>query len=298
MAIFLKKFETMSQYNAYTADTENFILPNVSLTVDNSTVHYNPSTPPTPTETRLVCKYNVEDTSSETTLFYDTTNFSAMEIDGVEQAEVVSYYQFDTIGEHTVKYTLTDTASIGESAFTYCYSLTSIDIPSGVTSIGESAFNECRSLTSIVIPNSVTSIGDYAFQSCSGLTRLNSEVDGVYNIPSGVTSIGDGAFSSAYFTNVTIPDSVITIGEGAFFCYDLTTVIIGSGITNMGNVVFDECTNLISVTILASVPPTIGFNVFNYNAEGRKIYVPSGSVNAYKAAEGWEDWAEDIEPIQ
>lgn len=49
MAIFLKKFETMSQYNAYTADTENFILPNVSLTVDNNTVHYNPSSPVPPT---------------------------------------------------------------------------------------------------------------------------------------------------------------------------------------------------------------------------------------------------------
>ena len=49
MAIYLKKFETMSQYNAYTADTENFILPNVSLTVDNSTVHYNPSSPVPPT---------------------------------------------------------------------------------------------------------------------------------------------------------------------------------------------------------------------------------------------------------
>ena len=48
MSIYLKKFETMSQYNAYTADTANFILPNVSLTVDNNTVHYNPSTPPTP----------------------------------------------------------------------------------------------------------------------------------------------------------------------------------------------------------------------------------------------------------
>ena len=48
MAKYLKKFETMNQYNAYTADTENFIIPNVSLTVDNNTVHYNPSTPPTP----------------------------------------------------------------------------------------------------------------------------------------------------------------------------------------------------------------------------------------------------------
>ena len=44
MAIYLKKFETQS---AYEAVESGLILPNVSLTVDNNTVHYNPlpSTP-------------------------------------------------------------------------------------------------------------------------------------------------------------------------------------------------------------------------------------------------------------
>ena len=51
-------------------------------------------------------------------------------------------------------------------------SLTSIEIPEGVTSIGEWAFASCSSLTSIVIPRSVTSIGDYAFSSCSTLTSF------------------------------------------------------------------------------------------------------------------------------
>ena len=46
MAIYLKKFETQA---AYEAAQSGLILPNVSLTVDNNTVHYNPSTPPTPT---------------------------------------------------------------------------------------------------------------------------------------------------------------------------------------------------------------------------------------------------------
>lgn len=47
MAIYLKKFETQS---AYEAAQSGLILPNVSLTVDNNTVHYNPlsPTPPTP----------------------------------------------------------------------------------------------------------------------------------------------------------------------------------------------------------------------------------------------------------
>lgn len=45
MAIYLKKFETQA---AYDAAYQSLILPNVSLTVDNNVVHYNPSTPPTP----------------------------------------------------------------------------------------------------------------------------------------------------------------------------------------------------------------------------------------------------------
>ncbi len=56
--------------------------------------------------------------------------------------------------------------SIGDYAFDYCSSLTSITIPDGVTSIGYFAFRRCSSLTSITIPDSVTSIGNYAFSYC------------------------------------------------------------------------------------------------------------------------------------
>jgi hypothetical protein len=41
-----------------------------------------------------------------------------------------------------------------------------------VTSIGENAFNFNRSITSVIIPNSVTSIGEEAFFGCESLTSV------------------------------------------------------------------------------------------------------------------------------
>ena len=108
--------------------------------------------------------------------------------------------------------------SIGDWAFEYCSSLTSITIPDSVTSIGEGAFCGCDSLTSITIPDSVTSIGDWAFYDCSSLTSIT--------IPESVTSIGNWAFEyCSSLTSITIPDSVTSIGDYAFyFCSSLTSV--------------------------------------------------------------------------
>ena len=55
---------------------------------------------------------------------------------------------------------------IGNGAFAYHHSLTSINIPNSVTTIGKSDFFGCLSLTSINIPNSVTTIGKGAFSKC------------------------------------------------------------------------------------------------------------------------------------
>ena len=75
---------------------------------------------------------------------------------------------------------------IQERAFSDCYSLTSVTIPSSVTSIGVHAFSYCHSLTSVTIPSSVTSIGVKAFENCDDLTSVT--------IPNSVTSIGSSAF--------------------------------------------------------------------------------------------------------
>ena len=62
--------------------------------------------------------------------------------------------------------------NIGDYAFAYCKSLTSVRIPNSVTCIGDGAFTFCYGLTSVVIPNSVTCIGDDAFERCESLTSI------------------------------------------------------------------------------------------------------------------------------
>ena len=131
--------------------------------------------------------------------------------------------------------------SIGNYAFTYCVSLTSITIPDSVTSIGYYAFFYCKSLTSITISDSVTSIGNYAFFYCRSLTSIT--------IPDSVTSIGNDAFSNCRsLTSITIPDSVTSIGAMAFHsCTNLQTISLSCK-SSLKKSDFGDQANLVSYT--------------------------------------------------
>ena len=207
--------------------------------------------------------------------------------------------------------------SIGDGAFAGCSGLTSVTIPNSVTSIESSAFAGCSGLTSVTIPNSVTSIGGFAFSGCYGLTSVT--------IGSGVTSIGDNAFDGCFgLTSITIPNSVTTIGNYVFYCcFGLTSVTIGSGVTSIGNYAFYYCYGLTSITIPNSVT-SIGnyafdgvdlttvvsliekpfviegksssYSAFNVNTfNNATLYVPVGTIDKYKATNGWKDFAYIVE---
>ncbi len=151
--------------------------------------------------------------------------------------------------------------SIGNSAFFYCASLTSVTIPDSVTSIGDEAFSYCTSLTSVTIPDSVTFIGDEAFSYCSSLTSVA--------IGDSVTSIGEHAFSNcASLTSVTIPDSVTSIGDCAFFyCNNLTSVTIPDSVTSIGDGAFYWCSSLTDVYYGGSEKNKAQITIGAYNDE-------------------------------
>ena len=187
---------------------------------------------------------------------------------------------------------------IGNGAFFWCESLTSINIPNSVTTIGNGAFSRCSSLISINIPNSVTTIGRGAFSRCNSLTSIT--------IPNSVVTIIGNPFyfwygnlyneSKAFIyedhvlfnknkttliayiareKNYTIPNSVTTIGEGAFNgCHFLTSIKIPNSVTTIGEGAFNGCYSLTSINIPNSVT-TIGKLAFNGCYSLTSINIPN-----------------------
>ena len=115
-----------------------------------------------------------------------------------------------------------------------------------------------------------------------------------------VTSIGESAFGVCRsLTSATIGNGVTSIGTNAFVdCRSLTSVTIPNSVTSIGDFAFGGCRSLISITVEAETPPTlVGFAISIFDGSTCPIYVPSQSVEAYKAASGWSAFAGRIQPI-
>ena len=131
------------------------------------------------------------------------------------------------------------------------------------TSIPTYFFSGRKGLKSVTIPDSVTSLGNYAFADCSGLTSVT--------IPAATTSLGNYSFVRCTgLTSVTIPSSVTSIGAQAFY----------------------NCSGLTQIICEPTMPPTAG--VYIFGGSTCNIYVPDGSVTAYKTANNWSTYANRI----
>ena len=294
MGKFIKKFSTDSARVEYEGSND-YLEPYVSYVEGDNSVHYNK------VETKLIAYYDIQDISAPTTIFtYYDSSVKSIDIDGKETISEFSQgditYQFDSVGEHIIKYEFNDPTTVGNNAplFNQLTTIKRIVIPKAFTAIGNYAFVSCSGLTSVTIPNSVTSIELNAFAGCSSLLNITipngvtSISSGMCNgctaltsvtIPSSVTSIGGDAFRNCInLSSVTIPNSVTSIGNYAFeICSGLTSVTIGSGVTSIGDYAFQSCSGLTNITSLATTAPTIQNTTFRNVKTNGTLTVPSGS---------------------
>ena len=130
--------------------------------------------------------------------------------------------------------------------------------------VTESSYALTCKVETIILPKTINRIGAMTFFGCTSLSSIE--------IPNNVTSIGQNAF---------------------YGCTGLTSVTIGNSVTSIGDDAFRDCTGLTSVKVEVTTPPTLGLSVFN-NTNDCPIYVPSQSVDAYKAATNWSEYEDRI----
>lgn len=168
-------------------------------------------------------------------------------------------------------------------------------VGANVTELGERCFQIGKSLYvgNIYIPSSVKTIGTQALYNANNKTNgkiICEAFDGTLIKPQNFTICGIEEtldLSGCYFEN-----------NAFYFCVyssqGIKNLILPSSLTSMQYAPY-ECSELESVTILATTPPSLGSASFNNCSNLRVIYVPSESVNDYKTA--WNRMSSLIQAI-
>ncbi len=191
--------------------------------------------------------------------------------------------------------------SIGGSAFSFCYNLSSIKLPSSVASIGQGAFSECSSLINMELSSGVLSIGEYAFSGCRSLSSIelpssvNDIKPGAFSFCSNLTSINVDVGNPVYDSredcnaiietensrivlgckNTVIPYGVTSIGDMAFSgCENLSGVELPSSVTRIGDFAFSYCTGIIRIGLPFGVT-SIGYGAFCFCKNLRSVELSS-----------------------
>ncbi|MBQ3502075.1 MAG: leucine-rich repeat domain-containing protein, partial [Clostridia bacterium] len=164
---------------------------------------------------------------------------------------------------------------IGDYAFAYCDSLTSIAFESEegstvTTTLGANVFSNCNALTSVVITKNITALGVSMFSNCVNLRSVTFEA--LTDADSSLETISSRAFYGTAITTITLPDSVITIDTWAFAkCTGLVSIQM-DGVVTIGHQAFSGCSSLAKTIvggelktgfITTDVLTTIGYGAFH-----------------------------------
>ena len=111
-------------------------------------------------------------------------------------------------------------------------------------------------------------------------------------LPRGINSIGECAFEMCKkLKNVSFNNNIKRIEREAFYsCENLESLLLPSNIEYIGPWAFDK-SNLTDISLFSIIPPVafdMSFSETNY--QNATLYVPYGSLERYRTAEGWKNF--------
>jgi hypothetical protein len=146
-------------------------------------------------------------------------------------------------------------------------------------------------LEELVIPQTVTKIGANVLENLTALTSL------VVELPN-LATIGNYAFKASAVTEVKDLGVITALGAEVFMnCKALRYVVLPETLTSISTKVFQGATALEYMIIRATIPPTLASTSAFTSTNNCPIYVPDESVEAYKTATNWTEYASRIYPM-
>ena len=116
-------------------------------------------------------------------------------------------------------------------------------------------------------------------------------------LPKGIRAIRRNAFARAYnLTEINIPEGVESIDFVAFaICTSLEELKLPSSLKTVGQQAFADMTSMKRFYVEAKTPPIAYNNSFQGIPNNAVLYVPKGTEDSYRNAEGWNTFTQIIE---
>ena len=196
--------------------------------------------------------------------------------------------------------------SIGRLAICYCKSLKSIKLPETLTFIGAQGLRSNPKLTSLYIPKNVQEIEDnFVLADDIGLTSIQVDPQNpYYNSADDCNAIIETATNKliAGCGASKIPSNVTAIGDGAFSgLTNLVEITIPASVRDFGYLAFEDCTNLEKIYSLSSDPFAFTTDAFtcygneDYIYSKAILFIPDGTKNVYNSTSCWNKFRMKVE---
>lgn len=181
-------------------------------------------------------------------------------------------------------------------------------LPKSITYIGQSAFSECRGLTSMDIPEKVQEVGSYTFYGCSNLEKVDFR-DGLKEIgiyafhgcnlqdtlvfPATLKNVWDNAFAGNNdLRTIKFPVGLEYIGDGAFVgCDELSEVRFPASVLNVERDAFRACDYIKDVYTYIIDPLQLDQTTFSAEVfKNATLHVPETAQNNYYWDTQWSQF--------